>query len=453
MNNARTAAVAAALTLTSCVAAVQDEFNREAADAASETRAVAIAPLPAPAARRARVASARDQDAGSLRDDSEATEAIVWHAAAEAAGDALGHAWQGAPQLLVSQVAQFTTSAESAVERLGCNVDQQLQTLANPPLHAQMRWLPVLDGKVFLEGVDAAKAELAATGKLRWSKRPHFDRYGEMEPDAYWSVTRAVAMDNLPAGLRDLAGHPLVPADNSQPHCTAEIVGLQMVSWLHPYNQGDAPQDGRRQRQWTWQNGEKHLVAELRLQGACTQAAIEGWRSARLPATHTLDELALTPQQESAWFAKLVPHLATLNSYRDSQTAFDEFVHRCAAAASAQPECAGAEAGQPWFTYRSTESASEDAGHLSAVHLRAYRDGKELWIAVQIDTPFETCGGDFYGSHRSLWHARGTLTHPQRAVILGGSDGGEGSAMDIDNDGAPDVVPQVQTPQEFVCPC
>ncbi|MBM4342625.1 MAG: hypothetical protein FJ100_04530 [Deltaproteobacteria bacterium] len=452
---------AATLACAGCVAAVQEEFQRQG-DTAGDHGPVLVAGQGRPQrAERVVVAATEgpsahaDGSAGAVVDDDAtqyATWAIVWHTEG---GRAVESAWQEAPDA----IREFTSTLAGQAAGAGAELLRSLQNAAHPQVDDQLRWLPVAEGMVFAEALDGNALESAATGALRWVRRARPTRDGYFAFDAWHAVSRRVDPNLVPGELRDLLDHPVVPAVGAPKDCAATVRGLRVLAWLHPYSDQDPSADQTQPQRWAdyvWSHGERRVVLDLATGPSCKVRTVAAWRSARLAAARTFAPVTLSENLQRKWLARLLPSLRGLPSWRDQQSAYSAYAAQCATPTVAgRTPCRPADLAPEWFAF-AAQSTADGLGELGdRLNLTVLRDGGDLWIRIELRTETEPCGGDleYFGWHQSLWHAVGEVGKPAKARLIRGLDGQDGGTADIDGDRVPDVLPQVHPPQEEVCPC
>ncbi len=454
-------AAAATVVLTGCVAAVQEEFAREAdagGDQVSDGQQTLGTAMRAPRSATGPALLRRgnaDVDAG-LDVDEDASEpatwAIIWHQERDRAADL---ALKGAPEAIGS----FTSAVVGRAAGARAELLHGIQCLARPAVDDRLRWLPVTEGRVFVPDVDATVFEAAATANLRWEHRARPTREGYYYYDAWHAVSRRVDPAKLPSEWRDLLDHPLVSVQGPRSACLASVQGLRLVAWLHPYSSDDPAADGDQSQSWLahiWARGERHLVLDLAVAPGCPARAVTAWRSARLPMARTFESIELSPALQRKWLARLLPSLRGLPSWRDQQSAYAAYAGECATPTVAgRTPCQPTDLAPEWFGFAAPTTA-DGLGELGdRLTVTLLRDGGDLWIKVVLRTETEPCGGEleFFGWHQSLWHAAGDASRPGRARLIRGLDGGDAGTADIDGDRRPDLLPAIATPQEEICPC
>ena len=451
-------AAAAVAANVGCVATVQDELGR-GADAGGDQSAAVLRLAPLSQRRPAAAAHVRVDDAdgfsGAAVDDDAtepATWAIVWHDERERAVSA---AMEQAPEAICA----FTSAMAGHAAGVRQEILSEIQGLAHPPVDDKLRWLPVTEGMVFVPDVDAASIDGATSGAVRWEHRARPTREGYYDFDAWHAVSRRVDPARLPSEWRDLLDHPLVSTQGPRAACQASVQGLRVVAWLHPYRSDDPTADRDQPRQWAdhvWERGERHLVLELVPAPGCAARKVSAWRSARLPVARTFEAVTLSPELQRKWLARLLPSLRGLPSWRDQQTAYADYAAQCATPTVAgRTPCRSADLAPEWFAFAAVPTSDGLSELADRLTLTVLRDGGDLWIKVVLRTESEPCGGDleFFGWHQSLWHIAGEVARPAKARLIRGLDSQDAGTADIDGDRVPDLIPEVYTPQEEICPC
>lgn len=437
----------AVLATSGCVAAIQDEQDRDNPDAADAGRA-ALLPIvmPVPAAHQP-LRSRRDFDAGSAPDE---LVVVDWPRELERRADR----WQHAVAQVPFAVGRWMPQPRKFALQFGREVLDQVEMAVHPPLSSLLQYLPVHAGRAHLQELDHLQFTPALTGRVHWDKAKP---YGMEEIPGYWSALRKVDPAKLPPHLQGLAGHPLTVTGPDQPDCRANLADLYVLAWLMPYEDVEVPATRAAQLQWTWDHGTRQVVATVQYSKGCKAPKVAGLRSALLAPAAWFEAVTVSETTRQAWLTKVLPELAKLPSWQEEVTRYTAYLTHCTEKAMAdEPSCKQLPAAAQWYAYSSyADSASPDAGlaQRAPIELTLLRNGHNLWLKVAVQTDSEVCSDAFGGSHQSLWRIDGSAHQPQRAKLHAGLDGATCDDVDIDGDGQPDVLPVVEAPQESMCPC